>query len=56
MSSLTMKAIRAHDYGSPEVLMLEQAPHPEPKADEVLIRSQSRRCQPGGLEIPLWRL
>jgi len=41
-----MKAIRAHDYGSPEVLMLEQAPHPEPKADEVLIRVKAAGVNP----------
>ena len=46
MSSLTMKAIRAHDYGSPEVLMLEQAPRPEPKADEVLIRVRAAGVNP----------
>ena len=46
MSSLTMKAIRAHDYGSPEVLMLEQAPRPEPKADEVLIRIKAAGVNP----------
>ena len=46
MSSLTMKAIRAHDYGSPEVLILEQAPRPEPKADEVLIRIKAAGVNP----------
>lgn len=38
MSNTTMKAIQAHDYGAPEVLVLEQAPRPEPDADQVLIR------------------
>ena len=46
MSSLTMKAIRAHDYGGPEALMLEQAPRPEPKADEVLIRVRAAGVNP----------
>jgi NADPH:quinone reductase-like Zn-dependent oxidoreductase len=46
MSSLTMKAIRAHDYGSPEVLRLEQTPRPAPKADEVLIRVRAAGVNP----------
>ena len=46
MSDKTMQAIRAHDYGGPEVLVLEQAPRPEPKADEVLIRIKSAGVNP----------
>ena len=38
MSGKTMKAIRVHRYGGPEVLTLEQIPRPEPQADELLIR------------------
>ncbi len=38
MSSVTMKMIQAHDYGAAKVLVLEQAPRPEPDADQVLIR------------------
>ena len=33
-----MKAIRIHEDGGPEVLRYEDAPDPEPGADEVLIR------------------
>jgi NADPH:quinone reductase-like Zn-dependent oxidoreductase len=33
-----MKAIRIHEFGGPEVLKLEDAPRPEPAADEVLIK------------------
>jgi NADPH:quinone reductase-like Zn-dependent oxidoreductase len=33
-----MQAVRFHDYGGPEVLVLEQAPRPQPQADQVLIR------------------
>ena len=33
-----MKAIRIHEDGGPEVLRYEDAPDPEPAADEVLIR------------------
>ena len=33
-----MKAIRFHDYGGPEKLVLETIPRPVPKAGEVLIK------------------
>ena len=46
MSDKTMQAIRVHDYGGPEVLVLEQAPRPEPKADEVLIRVRAAGVNP----------
>jgi len=38
MSNTTIQAIQAHDYGGPDVLVLEQIPRPEPNADQVLIR------------------
>jgi NADPH:quinone reductase-like Zn-dependent oxidoreductase len=34
----TMKAIVAHEYGPPEVLKYEDAPRPEPKENELLVR------------------
>ena len=34
----TMKAIRAHEYGGPEVLKYEDAPIPEPGDGEVLVK------------------
>jgi NADPH:quinone reductase-like Zn-dependent oxidoreductase len=34
----TMKAIVAHEYGVPEVLKYEDAPRPEPKENELLVR------------------
>jgi NADPH:quinone reductase-like Zn-dependent oxidoreductase len=37
-SSATMKAARGHAYGGPEVLKIEDAPRPEPKDDEILVR------------------
>ena len=46
MSNLKMQAIRAHDYGDPQVLKFEQAPRPEPKADEVLIRVKAAGVNP----------
>src|SRR5205807_5598169 len=34
----SMKAIVVHSYGGPEVLKYEDAPRPEPKEDEILVR------------------
>src|SRR5436309_2597043 len=34
----TMKAIVIHQYGGPEVLKYEDAPRPEPKDNQVLVR------------------
>ncbi|HEV2046122.1 MAG TPA: NADP-dependent oxidoreductase [Chthoniobacterales bacterium] len=34
----TMKAVVVHEYGGPEVLKYEDAPRPEPKENEVLVR------------------
>src|ERR1700704_5911018 len=34
----TMKAIVVHEYGGPNVLKYEDAPRPEPKENEVLVR------------------
>lgn len=34
----TMKAVRIQTHGGPETLVYEDAPQPEPAADEVLIR------------------
>jgi NADPH:quinone reductase-like Zn-dependent oxidoreductase len=42
----TMKAIRIHNYGGPEVLKYEDAPRPEPQADEVLIRVHAAGVNP----------
>lgn len=33
-----MQAIRAHQFGDPDVLQYETAPRPEPAADELLVR------------------
>jgi len=41
-----MQAARVHDYGGPEVLIVEQAPRPEPKAGEVLIRVKAAGVNP----------
>ena len=34
----TMKAVVVHEYGGPEVLKYEDAPKPEPKENEMLVR------------------
>jgi NADPH:quinone reductase-like Zn-dependent oxidoreductase len=34
----TMKAIVVHEFGGPEVLKYEDAPRPEPKENEILVR------------------
>ena len=46
MSEIKMQAARVHDYGGPEVLIVEQAPRPEPKAGEVLIRVKAAGVNP----------
>src|SRR5438552_7351306 len=33
-----MKAVVVHEYGGPEALKYEDAPRPEPKEEEVLVR------------------
>lgn len=42
----TMKAIRFHTYGGPEVLVLEDAPQPEAGANELLIRVAAAGVNP----------
>jgi NADPH:quinone reductase-like Zn-dependent oxidoreductase len=37
-AAATMKAIVAHEYGAPEVLKYEDAPRPDPKENELLVR------------------
>jgi NADPH:quinone reductase-like Zn-dependent oxidoreductase len=42
----TMKAIVVHEYGGPEVLKYEDAPRPEPKEDQVLVRVMAAGVNP----------
>ena len=51
MSGIKMQAARVHDYGGPEVLVVEQAPRPEPKAGEVLIRVKAAGVNPADWKI-----
>jgi NADPH:quinone reductase-like Zn-dependent oxidoreductase len=45
-TSPTMKAIRIHRYGGPEVLQYEDAPRPQPQTGEVLIRVHAAGVNP----------
>lgn len=51
MSANTMKAIRLHEFGGPEVLRYEEAPLPELKPSEVLVRTHAV-----GINPPDWYL
>ena len=42
----TMKAVRFHAYGTPEVLVYEDAPKPEPAAGEVLVKVHATSVNP----------
>jgi NADPH:quinone reductase-like Zn-dependent oxidoreductase len=42
----TMKAVRIHQYGGPEMLKYEDAPRPEPAEDEVLVRIHAAAVNP----------
>lgn len=46
MSHETMLAARIHGYGGPEVIVVEQAPRPEPKAGEALVRLKASGVNP----------
>src|SRR6476620_3414420 len=45
-TSQTMKAVRIHRYGGPEVLQYEDAPRPQPQAGEVLVRVHAATVNP----------
>jgi NADPH:quinone reductase-like Zn-dependent oxidoreductase len=47
----TMKAIRIHEYGGPEVLKYEDAPRPSPAAGEVLVRVHATSVNPVDIAI-----
>jgi NADPH:quinone reductase-like Zn-dependent oxidoreductase len=51
MPTNTMKAIRVHEFGGPEVLRYEEAPFPELKPGEVLVRVHAV-----GINPPDWYL
>lgn len=43
---MTMKCVRIHEYGAPEVLRYEDAPRPAPGAGEVLVRIHAAAINP----------
>ena len=47
----SMKAVRIHEYGGPNVLTYEDAPRPEPDEDEVLIRVHAAGVNPADWQI-----
>lgn len=55
----TMKAVRIHEFGPPEVLTYEDAPRPEPANDEVLVQVYAAGVNPldwkirQGLTLPM---
>ena len=51
MAAETMKAIRQHAFGGPDLLHYEDAPRPRPKAGEVLVRVHAI-----GINPPDWYL
>src|SRR3954465_9904043 len=42
----TMKAVRIHAFGGPEVLRYEDAPRPEPRANQMLVRIRAAGVNP----------
>jgi NADPH:quinone reductase-like Zn-dependent oxidoreductase len=46
MANDKMHAVRTHDYGAANQLKLEEAPRPEPKAGEVLVRLKAAGVNP----------
>jgi NADPH:quinone reductase-like Zn-dependent oxidoreductase len=42
----SMKAVRVHSYGGPEVLRFEDAPRPSPGSGEVLMRVHAASVNP----------
>jgi NADPH:quinone reductase-like Zn-dependent oxidoreductase len=42
----TMKAVRIHEFGGPDILVYEDAPKPEPQAGEVLLKVAAAGINP----------
>jgi NADPH:quinone reductase-like Zn-dependent oxidoreductase len=42
----TMKAVRVHEWGGLDAVRIEEAPIPEPKSDEILIRVRASSVNP----------
>ena len=52
----TMKAVRIHSFGGPDVLRLEEVPKPEPKSDQLLVRVYAAGVNPVDWKIREGRL
>ena len=46
LAKLAMQAVRIHDYGGTDALVLEEAPRPEPQAGQVLVRVKAAGVNP----------
>jgi NADPH:quinone reductase-like Zn-dependent oxidoreductase len=46
MTENSMRAVRAHDYGTTDVLKVEEAPRPEPGEGQVLVRVHAAGVNP----------
>lgn len=46
MPTHTMRAVRLHEHGGPEVLRYDEAPTPEPGPGEVLVRVHAAGVNP----------
>src|SRR5579875_2281648 len=42
----TMKAVRIHSFGGPEVMRVEEMPVPQPQDDEILLRVHAASVNP----------
>jgi NADPH:quinone reductase-like Zn-dependent oxidoreductase len=51
VATKSMRAIQIHKYGGPRVLTYEEAPQPEPKEDELLIRVHATSVNPADWQI-----
>ncbi|MBW8888788.1 MAG: NADP-dependent oxidoreductase [Fibrobacteres bacterium] len=47
----TMKAVRIHAFGGPEVMRYEDAPRPQPKSGEVLIKVKASSANPADYKM-----
>ena len=45
-ANAVMKAMVVHEFGGPEVMKYEDAPRPEPKDDEILVRVMAAAVNP----------
>ena len=51
-----MKAVRIHEFGGPDVLRYEDAPKPDVKDGEILVRVHAAGINPVDWKIRFWKL